>query len=276
MKAIIVYTLLFTASFNLSVKAQKLPNVQQAGLYAPANVKVDGKVAEWGNDLQAYNKSTSVFYTIANNNNNLYLVMRATNKTIVDKILGGGATITISSRDKNNVPLSITTPLLPDINRTIVNRKTNSPDPLLDTDLNELNSAISGGLKEMAVNGLSGVTEPIISVYNEYGIKLAGQLDINKAYTCELAIPLKYINQLTGASGVLNYNIKLNGANMANVNVQVNGAAAATPISSVAASSLTRLSGLSVGSSGNVVQSSSIDELASATDFSGTYTLVKK
>ena len=56
--------------------AQKLPNVQQASLRAPENVKVDGKPTEWGDKLQAYNKATDVFYTIANDYNNLYLIIQ--------------------------------------------------------------------------------------------------------------------------------------------------------------------------------------------------------
>ena len=259
----IAYYLLLTTFISMSASAQKLPNVQPAGVYAPANVKVDGKATEWDNQLQAYNKSTSLFYTMANNNDNLYLTVQVADKTIVDKILGGGLTLTISSNDKKVTPVSVTTPLLPGSNKTTVTRKTNSKEPLLDTDLPEINKSIAGGLKEIAVKGIAAIPDSAISVYNEYGIKVAGQLDINKAYTCEITIPLKYLNQLTGTAGTFNYNMMLNGSksSMADLIAQI-------PASSIQT--------ISVSGNGVMVNGSSMNEIASPTDFSGTYTLVKK
>ena len=257
------YWLTLTMCIGLTANAQKLPNVQPAGLYAPANVKIDGNTTEWNNQLQAHNKSTAVFYTMANNTDNLYLAVQATDKTIIDKILGGGITLTISSNDKKSIPVSISTPLLPATNKATVTKKTNSKDPLVETDLPEINKAISGGLKEMAVKGITAIPDSAISIYNEYGIKVAGQLDISKAYTCELAIPLKYINQLTGTTGTFNYKVMLNGSksSMADLIAQI-------PASSIQT--------ISVSGNGVMVNGSSMNEITSPTDFSGTYTLVKK
>jgi len=52
--------------------AQKLPEVQTVNLRAPAGIKIDGKPTEWDSKFQAYNKSTNAFYTIANDDDNLY------------------------------------------------------------------------------------------------------------------------------------------------------------------------------------------------------------
>ncbi len=52
--------------FTTQAIGQKLPNIQTASLRASANIKVDGKAAEWGNKLEAYNNTTEVFYTLAN------------------------------------------------------------------------------------------------------------------------------------------------------------------------------------------------------------------
>ena len=258
------YLLALTMCIGVSANAQKLPNVQLAGMYAPANVKIDGKAAEWNNQFQAYNKSTIIFYTIANSNDNLYLAVQVTDKTIVDKILSGGLTLTITSKDKNIAPVSITTPLLPAANKGIITQKTGSKNPILDTELPQLNKALSDGLKEMAVKGITAIPDSAISVYNEYGIKVAGQLDINKAYTCELAIPLKYINQLTGTSGTFSYNIKLNGTASSMQSI----------LSQIPAGAITSIRVRVNG--GVAVSGSSLEELTSPTDFSGTYTLIKK
>lgn len=56
-------TLLITC---FSAQAQKLPGVQQTALRAPTQIKIDGRTTEWGNQLQAYNKATCIYYTLCN------------------------------------------------------------------------------------------------------------------------------------------------------------------------------------------------------------------
>jgi hypothetical protein len=265
------YWLALSMCIGISANAQKLPNVQTTGLYAPVNIKIDGKAAEWGSQLQAYNKTTSLFYTLANSNDNLYLTIQAADKTTINKMLGGGLTLLISSKDKNTVPVSITTPILPSSNRAVVTQKTNSKDPLLDTDLPEANKAISSGLKEMAIKGITAIPDSAISVYNEYGIKVAAQLDISKAYTCELVIPLKYINQLTSAVGTFNYNITLNG-----IRPTISNASPAVVASMMSQMPAAAAYTFRVDGGGMTINGSSINDLMSSTDFSGTYTLIKK
>lgn len=46
--------------YGFSVGAQKLPNLQQSSMRAPANIKIDGKPIEWG-QYQAYNRATEIF-----------------------------------------------------------------------------------------------------------------------------------------------------------------------------------------------------------------------
>ena len=68
----------------LSAAAQKLPKVQRASLYAPENIKVDGMLNEWDDKLQAYNYATDVYYTISNDDKNLYITLKATKDYIVN------------------------------------------------------------------------------------------------------------------------------------------------------------------------------------------------
>jgi hypothetical protein len=92
---------------SLALHAQKLPNVQTISLRAPAGVKIDGKTKEWNNRFQCYNHATSLFYTIANDDENLYLVIKAIDRDICKKIIGGGITLTF----KRQMPEKITTRL---------------------------------------------------------------------------------------------------------------------------------------------------------------------
>lgn len=43
-----ILTCLFVSVHFFTANAQKLPNVQQAGVRAPAMIKIDGKTTEWG------------------------------------------------------------------------------------------------------------------------------------------------------------------------------------------------------------------------------------
>ena len=250
------YWLALTMCIGLSANAQKLPNVQPAGVYAPANVKVDGNVTEWNNQLQAYNKSTSIYYTMANNNDNLYLVVQATANIIIDKILSGGISLTITSaNNKTVVPLVITSPILPRGGRAPIVVRLRDGGALADAELATLNKGLTANFKEISINGINAIPEPSISVYNDHGIKASAAIDMNKAYNYEFVIPIKYITQLIDGSGTFNYNIKLSGEKMNNPNtIVVVGGALNGPASSADA----------------------YMELFSTTDFSGTYTLIKK
>src|SRR3982751_5808102 len=82
-----------------SLQAQKLPNVQEASVYAPATVKADARLTEWGN-LQAFNKANGISYTIANDDKNLYLVIKTDDPNTANKISAGGIDLTINTQGK--------------------------------------------------------------------------------------------------------------------------------------------------------------------------------
>jgi len=121
MKKFILSSLLL-GSACLSTNAQKLPNVQTASLRAPANTKIDGKPTEWDNKFQAYNHATEVYYTLANDDDKLYLVVQATDRQIINKIIGGGVTFTVQKSGKKNDKggISITYPLFAPRDRPMV------------------------------------------------------------------------------------------------------------------------------------------------------------
>src|SRR5471032_2319054 len=78
----------------------KLNNVQNNSLWAAANIKIDGSLAEWKNDFQAFNTTTKLYYLLANDDKYLYLVIQSTDATNKAKIAAGGITLTINTADK--------------------------------------------------------------------------------------------------------------------------------------------------------------------------------
>lgn len=197
------------------VLAQKLPTKQETGIYASPNVKVDGKATEWGYKFEASNPATEIAYTMANDNNNLYFICSATENEVIQKILLGGITLTISPLDKKAsvTPVEITYPIVP-WSYVQVNHLLRPSGPLSDSTVSLVNNRISGHLKEIKVTGVNDFPDGSVSVYNNQGIKTAHYIGSNKAYTCEIAFPLSYIRQLINGQGTFNYKLQVNGMDM--------------------------------------------------------------
>ncbi|MES2279413.1 MAG: hypothetical protein V4592_25500 [Bacteroidota bacterium] len=254
---------------GISLYAQKLPNVQKTSVYAPLNIKTDGKTTEWDNKFEAQNGATGLYYTMANDGEKLYLTIqgRDGNGTPISKMLNGGVTFTVKSDNKSVKPVVFNFLIFQSKGLTGLQKKINDPEAKIDSVLGPVNDQIAGALKEIGVKGVSDITDTLISVYNEYGIKEVVKYDNKKALTCEIAIPLKYISQLING-GTFKYNVKLNAIKMGNVSIVLNGSHVASGSEGEAkAMSLVNMIATSGGNG-----SDSFND----TDFSGSYTLAKK
>ena len=74
-----------------------------------------------------------------------------------------------------------------------------------------MNKTLIEGAKEIQVVGIKAISDVMISVYNEYGIKAAMQFQDKKTLTYEIAVPLRYLSTITVNSNKFFYNVKLNG-----------------------------------------------------------------
>jgi hypothetical protein len=205
---ILLYVSVFTAN------AQKLPGIQSVSLRIPAGSKIDGKSTEWNNVFQAYNKSTNIYYTLANGDDNLYLAVQVTDPLIIRKIINGGITLTV------NNGAAITYPVFTKTNRPFINlndKPAHSKDPTLDKKLLDsfvyvINKRFADKSKEIKVQGVQSITDSLISIYNENGIKAAVLFDDKAVYNYELAVPLKYWGIATSGLTKFKYTITLNGS----------------------------------------------------------------
>ena len=107
----VAFVLLF---LNIALKAQKIPEIQTTALKAPSNLRIDGKGTEWGENFAADNKRTSLLYSLANDDKNLYLVIKGMGTANINKIMLGGITfnINLDGKKKEKESLSITYPLV--------------------------------------------------------------------------------------------------------------------------------------------------------------------
>jgi hypothetical protein len=203
---------------NIAI-AQKLPNKQQVSLRAPAKLKIDGIATEWGDRLQAYNKSTQIFYAISNDDKNLYLIVQAKYEEIISKIIRGGITLVInhSLNKKDPAPVTVTYPILRGIYMSKVANKVGSkfykqPDTsYVEPTTESVNKVIDENSKTIVATGIKALDNDTLSVYNTDGIKAIAHLDDNKFYNYELAIPLRYLELAQGSNNSFSYQLKVNG-----------------------------------------------------------------
>ncbi len=208
----------FTFLFVINVIAQ-LPNKQQISFRAPAKLKIDGLATEWGDKLQAYNKSTQIFYAMSNDDKNLYLIVQAKYEEIISKIVRGGITLiinhTVSKKDPQ--PVTITYPVLRGVAMSrvanaIVGRFYKQPDTSYrPVPISEINNRLDAGAKTIIVKGIKALDSDTLSVYNTDGIKAAGQFDSKMLYNYELAIPIKYLDLPDNGINPFSYQLKING-----------------------------------------------------------------
>ena len=197
---------------------QKLPNTQAKSVYAPADIKINGKTSEWNDTLQAYNKATEIYYTISNDDKNVYLTAKAKEREIIDKIIRGGITLVINrGMDKKNKNIvSVTYPVLEGPPMWEVAGKFASLSMAKKnheaTNIIPLNELFVKREKFITVTGIEALPDSSLSVYNSDGIVTAAMFDDQLTYTYELALPIKYLKLANNNGGTFGYQIKINPA----------------------------------------------------------------
>ncbi len=210
----------------ITANAQKQPAIQEISLRAPANIKIDGKTTEWDDKFQAKNVTDRIVYTISNDDNKLYLTVRAQGARGGAKIISGGLTFTIShevdkkKREKGEGNVSFTFPIVTDRAKSasITAKQYHYWDNLagdlvknkgaIDSLHMAIDAQIGEACKEIKITGIKDLDT--ISVYNTEGIKAV--CAFNSTFICvyEMAIPLKLLGLSTDNPVKFSYNIKLN------------------------------------------------------------------
>jgi len=186
---------------------QKYPSVQLKSIHSPANVKIDGKVNEWS-VFQAYNNKVQIYYTLANDSNNIYLIIKSDNKIITSKILQGGIKFSIKKNDKKDVVVTypaVDTKLVKSVYNLMPKAIRDNGTKRTDDELAQDNFALNASNKEIVklfkligVAGIDNIQDSEIPIYNSLNIKVSASFDPSGAYICEFSLPLKYIsNNLT-------------------------------------------------------------------------------
>ncbi len=283
MKKLYIFLLLISAIS--AVKAQKLPQVQQTSMRAPANVKIDGKNAEWG-QMKAHNKITGLEYTIANDDKKLYLVVQAKDKGIQDKAVMGGVTLVIQKTgEKNDKGAQLVKfPYFKEKARNMfwsfdmVNREGDNNFKIKDPDGKILAGKVASANKNLRSNvkwiytrNFSGI-DSVLSIYNEAGIEAMNAFDGSTKYTSELAIDLNLLGLSVKDASKFSYHILVDD----NINKRLTGFTIVGNRSSIGPDGKP-LSAEQIERSRKFMEELNVQmsTAAATTDFWGEYTLVK-
>lgn len=214
---------------SISVNAQKRQkDIQENSVFVSVPIKIDGKLNDWNDTLQAFNRTTSLGYTIANDEKNIYLVIKSTDEANNNKLLAGGITFTLNTegKKKDAEAFIVTFPVINIIARPQGQRGQGMPGGQrqqgqvgqvqgqsqgTDASVIERRKQQLAQFKEIKVFGFNEITDSLVSIYNEYGIKVAASYDIKGSLIYELAISLKSLDLKTDNQNELAYNIKING-----------------------------------------------------------------
>ncbi|GAB2978970.1 hypothetical protein GCM10027049_13280 [Mucilaginibacter puniceus] len=204
--------LLLAALAFIQVNAQKLPKIQEVSLRAPTNAKADGKPTEW-KQMQAYNSTGEIYYTIANDDKKLYLIFQSKNENMLAKLVNGGITFLVQrSGKKSDIgAVGAKFPYMTEKSQMVGFGW--NPDEG-GNDKNVFAKAISKRMAEkikwIYTKGLLGKDGPI-PIYNDEGIMAGAALDSKAVYTCELTFDLNILGLSTTSPAKFAYHVIING-----------------------------------------------------------------
>ncbi|HVI43795.1 MAG TPA: hypothetical protein VM802_02965 [Chitinophaga sp.] len=183
-------------------------NAQDSNQWAPANVRIDGQPTEWPKPLQFYNNDTKLFYTIANDKENLYVIVSVPDAQSQVKIMRSGLTFSVNASGKKKGGASLTFPLITEAAVT-----PDVPEESRQRVAAEWKKQSLANVKEIKVDGFTGVTDGNIPTDNKFGIRAAASLDAAGNLVCEFALPLSAAGITPGTDKPVAYHFRVNALN---------------------------------------------------------------
>ncbi|WP_131537400.1 hypothetical protein [Pedobacter nototheniae] len=172
--------------------------------------KADGISNEWNEPLNEFNSDTKLAFALANDDQNLYIVIESLDPETTMKVLSGGITLNINTAGKKKTGIELTFPLRerPPIQPDNVEKANimgadgkHEPHELPDE------KTMGQGIK---VTGFKNIPDGIVSPENSYGIKTGMVVKPNRDLIYEMAIPLSQLQVDLNLKKPIAYNIKIN------------------------------------------------------------------
>ncbi|GGH16770.1 hypothetical protein [Mucilaginibacter phyllosphaerae] len=202
--------LLTALSFTCTVKAQSKQTPKL--LPPPANITIDGSLSDWGDSLRYHNQEKNLDYTLANDKENIYAVIKISDRLEQARVLNAGITLGIDTRGKKKETYSLTFPLrYPGSPPPAFTPPNNNGGEITKEERDELMRERITTLRSIKVTGFKDIEGDMITTSNTYGIKAAINYDAAGNLICETAIPIKFFHADDIAKNDWAFNFKING-----------------------------------------------------------------
>ncbi|WP_166727648.1 hypothetical protein [Mucilaginibacter gilvus] len=215
MKTPVHYLLLAAFALPLAVCAQS-KNDKPVLQLPPAAVVVDGKLNEWGDSLRYISEEKKIPYTIANDKDNIYVVVRISDRSEQRRALMAGITFSIDPKGKKKEAFSVTFPYtnpeaIPAERIMPQPADAGQPQPGSEDDRQERMEASLTRLKQIKATGFADVLNEVMTTANLYGIKTALGFDQDSYLVYEAAVPIAMLHADNADKNEWAFNIKING-----------------------------------------------------------------
>lgn len=172
--------------------------------WASNPVVADGFLSDWPDSLSLFNKATNLYYSLANDDKNVYLAIKSASKQDLNKILAGGISFSANIEGKKKDPATVIFPVL---DRTPGKTRNTKEQP----EVEEIQKQILSRIKDIKVAGFKEIIDGGISLQNMYGIRAAASFDKSNNLIQEIIIPLNLLNLSTANAAEVIYSIRVNG-----------------------------------------------------------------
>ncbi|MDT3402961.1 hypothetical protein [Mucilaginibacter terrae] len=161
-----------------------------------------------------YNEEKKLYYTLANDAQNIYVAIRLNDRSEQERVLMAGLTLGINSKGKKKDSYKVTFPVAnpQDMADMMAARRntTEKPDEQ-PIDREEMRKARLTKLRNIKVEGFKDIDYDILTTTNSYGFKAAIDYDADGNLVYEAAIPLKFFDATDAAKNEWAFNFKVNG-----------------------------------------------------------------
>ena len=190
-----------------SVYAQETDPDLEVNVWAQQPITVDGNSAEWHEPLNNYNTGTKLAFALANDRQNLYVIIESLDEMTTRKVLSGGLTLNINTAGKKKDGFKI--------NFLGMDRP---PRPAGAGNDSLMHTETDHDVHETPVNviqvaGFKRIPDGVLAIPNKQDIQVAAAFNKNRDYICELSIPLAELDLTGNEVKAIAYNIKFNKAN---------------------------------------------------------------
>ncbi|WP_188754125.1 hypothetical protein [Pedobacter psychrotolerans] len=168
--------------------------------------KADGISNEWNEPLNQYNDATKLAFALANDDQNLYIIIESLDPQTTFSILRGGITLNINTEGKKKDGIKLIFPLM---DKPPIPKDTEGKDKPWPNEGSEIHdpNAVNKSIK---ISGFKNIADGNLPAINQSGITTGMSIHPNRDLIYELSIPLAQLQVSLDFKKPLVYNVKIN------------------------------------------------------------------